>query len=143
VLKLLPDPLPETPGGEVITSPGPGTFCDNAMDLVLKHFPRPDKSQKTAFVKNAMKDLHSFGIVGIHDAGVLPADLKLYEELVEEKDWSLRVYAMLECEIRNTVCLDDAFKVTREDGLLDVRSVKLFAGMYQPYLPEPSFTNKT
>ncbi|KAF2494082.1 amidohydrolase 3 [Lophium mytilinum] len=127
VLNLLPDPLPETPGGEVITAPGPGVFCDNAMDLVLKYFPRPSKSQKTRFIKNAMKDLHSLGIVGIHDAGVPPADIQLYEELVEDKDWSLRVYAMLECEKRNTVCFDDAFKVTRDDGLLDVRSVKLFA----------------
>lgn len=129
VLQLLPDPFPDTPGGEVVTVPGMGVFCDNAMDLVMEHWPKPGKDKKTQYVKSAMKDLNRFGLVGTHAAGVTPTDLKIFEELVTGADWSVRVYAMLECEKRNTFCPDQAVKISREDGLLSVRSVKLFAGI--------------
>lgn len=127
VLSLLPSPLPETPGGEI---PASGVFCDNAMDIVMAQYPTPDKERKSQFIKSAMQDLNQLGIVGMHDAGVLPNDLKMYEELADQEDWTLRVYAMMECDKRNTFCPEDSFKVTRDDGLLDVRSVKLFAGTY-------------
>ena len=31
VLKLLPDPIPDVDGGEVVREPGMGVFCDNAV----------------------------------------------------------------------------------------------------------------
>lgn len=128
VLDLLPDPLPETPGGEIVTDPGKGVFCDNAMDLVMDIWPKPDKVKKTQFIQDALKELNKVGLVGMHDAGMTPENLKLLGELADTDSWSLRVYAMLECEKRNTFCPEDAVKLTREDGMLDVRSVKLFAG---------------
>jgi predicted amidohydrolase YtcJ len=128
VLNLLPDPLPNVPGGEIITNPGKGVFCDNAMDLVMKQWPRPDHTKKTAFVHSAMKELNKVGLVGIHDAGVVPEDVQLYNELADSECWTLRVYAMVECGQRNTFCPDTADKISRDDGLLNVRSVKLFAG---------------
>jgi predicted amidohydrolase YtcJ len=130
VLDLLPTKLPEIPGGEIITSPGPGVFCDNAMDLVQKHWPKPSEKKKTQFIKAAMAELNKVGIVGMHDAGVTPQDLSLYEKLADDDNWTVRVYAMLECEIRNTFCPADARMISRDDGLLEVRSVKLFAGKY-------------
>jgi predicted amidohydrolase YtcJ len=128
VLELLPAVLPKIPGGEIITDPGPGVFCDNAMDLVMKYRPTPNTEKKTQFVKAAMAELNKVGLVGMHDAGVTPADLNLYENLAEGDSWSVRVYAMTECEIRNTFCPEDARMISRDDGLLSVRSVKLFAG---------------
>ncbi|OCK79779.1 hypothetical protein K432DRAFT_382766 [Lepidopterella palustris CBS 459.81] len=126
VLRLLPDPLPEVPGGEIVTDPGKGVFCDNAMDLVMEHYPKPGKEKKKQFVRSAMKDLNSLGIVGIHDAGVTPEDLNMFEEMIGE-GWTVRVYGMLECKKRNTFCPNEALKITREDKMLEVRSVKLFA----------------
>lgn len=41
---------------------------------------------------------------------------------------TLRIYAMLECPVRNTFCGNITTKFEREDGMLSVRSVKLFAG---------------
>ncbi|KAF2186684.1 hypothetical protein K469DRAFT_706679 [Zopfia rhizophila CBS 207.26] len=144
VLSLLPSPLPKTPGGEI---PAKGVFCDNAMNVVMKYYPKPSNERKTRFIKDAMWDLNKLGIVGIHDAGVSPSELKLYEELANDGDWSVRVYAMMECETRNTYCPDDASKVSREDGMLEVRSVKLFAdgalgswgsAMIDPYIDRKS-----
>ena len=96
----------------------------------MKQHPRPNQTQKTQFIHNAMRELNRFGLVGIHDAGVTPSDLGLYRELLAAPDneWTVRVYAMLECETRNSFCPSQAGWVTREDGMLSVRSVKLFAG---------------
>lgn len=80
VLKLLPNPLPNVPGGEITTDPGPGVFCDNAMDLPLGQWPKPTVEDKMEYLVGAMKSLHSYGIVGAHDAGVVPEDIELYDE---------------------------------------------------------------
>jgi hypothetical protein len=126
VLDLLPDPIPEVPGGEVI---GKGVFCDNAMDVVLKHAPKADQARLTSYLKSAMKELNRVGIVGVHEAGVTPSNLKLYNHLADTENWTVRIYAMLECQTRNTYCPNDAAKINREDGRLMMRSVKLFGGM--------------
>lgn len=128
VLELLPSPLPEVPaGGEIVAK---GVFCDNAMDMVLEHYPRPAKNRKAKFVKDAMVELNKLGIVGMHDAGVVPSDLELYEELSNDADWTVRVNAMIECDIRNTFCPSDVKKISTANGKFHVRSVKLFGGMY-------------
>jgi predicted amidohydrolase YtcJ len=50
------------------------------MDLPLEQWPHPTRGDKIEFLQEAMKSLHSFGIVGIHDAGVLPAEVEIYNE---------------------------------------------------------------
>ncbi|KAF2876063.1 amidohydrolase family-domain-containing protein [Massariosphaeria phaeospora] len=139
VLSLLPSPLPSVPGGEI---PAEGVFCDNAMDLVMKHYPKPTKERKTKWIKDAMWELNKLGVVGIHDAGVFPLEVKLYEELVGDDDWNVRVYAMIECETRNTFCPTNAAKISATNGKLHVSSVKLFgdgalgswgSAMIEPY----------
>ncbi|KAJ9156471.1 Amidohydrolase [Pleurostoma richardsiae] len=149
VLDLLPADIPDVPGGEVVRDPGMGVFCDNAMDLVMSLWPRPDKSRKTEFLKSAMASLHEVGLVGMHDAGVIPTDLALYEEMSETDEWTLRVYAMIECKERNTFCPDDAPQISKDNGMLNVRSVKLFAdgalgswgsAMLEPYSDRPDTT---
>ena len=125
VLSLLPSPLPEIPGGDI---PARGIFCDNAIDLVMKFYPKPSDERRTQFIKDAMFDLNKLGIVGMHDAGVFPSEIKLYEKLASDDDWTVRVNAMLECETRNTFCPESAVKIARDDGMLNVRSVKLFGG---------------
>lgn len=128
VLDLLPSDLPDVPGGEIIRDPGMGVFCDNALSVVMDLYPKPGPKAKAEAVKSAMQHLNSVGLVGMHNAGSPPSDLRLYKDLANSDDWSLRVYNMLECDVRNTVCLQDAIKVDRPDGRFTVRSVKLFAG---------------
>lgn len=125
VLGLLPDPIPEVPGGEVI---GRGVLCDAAMDLVLNFLPKPSEAKVSGQIKTAMKALNQVGLVGVHEAGVTPSHMRLYQDMADSEDWTVRIYAMYECEVRNTFCPDDAFKVEREDGKLIARSVKLFSG---------------
>lgn len=146
VLDLLPEEIPDVPGGEVIRDPGLGVFCDNARDMVVPLAPAMDTERKAAALKSAMKQLNSLGLVGIQEAGTVPEHVALYKELADTSDWTLRVYAMIECDARNTFCQKDAVKVSRDDHRLAVRSVKLFAdgalgswgsAMLEPYADHP------
>ncbi|TEA22887.1 putative amidohydrolase YtcJ [Colletotrichum sidae] len=146
VLELLPADIPDIPGGEIIRKPGMGVFCDNAMDFITNIWPKPGPEKKRAFVAAAMAKLNEFGLVGIHDAGVFPDQLDLYADMAHTEDWTVRVYAMLECAQRNTFCPDDAARVFQEDDWFSVKSVKLFAdgalgswgsAMLEPYSDRP------
>lgn len=131
VLDLLPADLPDVPGGEIVRNPGMGVFCDNAMDYVTKLWPKPGPLVKATMLRSAMTVLNEFGIVGMHDAGVVPEDLALYNKLSGSDEWTVRVYAMLECEVRNTFCPDNVLLYNRTDGRFTMRSVKLFAGKFK------------
>ncbi|KAM0287524.1 hypothetical protein ACHAQH_000478 [Verticillium albo-atrum] len=149
VLDLLPADIPDISGGDIIREPGMGVFCDNAMDMLYAIFPAPSREKKRAFVTTAMAKLNEVGLVGMHDAGVFPEHLDLYADMAASSsdDWTVRVYAMLECAQRNTYCPEAAAKVSRESDLLSVRSVKLFAdgalgswgsAMIEPYSDRPN-----
>lgn len=128
VLDLLPASVPDVPGGEIVRDPGMGVFCDNAMDIVMSLWPKPSDEKKSKFVKSAMTSLNELGIVGMHDAGVTPNNLDLYKTLSSGQDWTVRVYAMVECYKRNTFCAHDVERHVRPDGRLSIQSIKLFAG---------------
>ncbi|KAI8932305.1 hypothetical protein NX059_010501 [Plenodomus lindquistii] len=144
VLELLPSKLPDIPGGEIPTK---GVFCDNAMDIVLEVYPKPDEARKTKFVKDAMVELNKLGIVGMHDAGVVPGDLQLYKSLSTNEDWTVRVNAMIECDARNTFCPEVVERVSSPNGRFHVQGVKLFgdgalgswgSAMIEPYTDKSS-----
>ncbi|KAJ6440426.1 amidohydrolase 3 [Purpureocillium lavendulum] len=148
VLDLLADPVPDVPGGEVVRDPGMGVFCDNAMDRLVALWPPPSPAANVAAVKTALRRLNEVGLVGVHDASSTPADHRMYAAMAAagDGDWTLRLYAMLECERRNSFCLDDAVRVERDDAMFMVRSVKLFAdgalgswgsAMLEPYSDHP------
>ncbi|KAI1320773.1 amidohydrolase [Xylariaceae sp. FL0255] len=148
VLNLLPADMPDIPGGEIVRDPGRGVFCDNAMEFVTAYWPKPDEKKKTAHVKSAMTKLNEYGLVGMHDAGVTPRNLELYKKLAGNgnEDWTVRVYAMVECLERNTFCPEGAERYRSSDGFLSIQSVKIFAdgalgswgsAMIEPYTDRP------
>ncbi|PNY23845.1 amidohydrolase YtcJ [Tolypocladium capitatum] len=128
VLDLLPSNLPNIPGGEIIREPGMGVFCDNAMKHVVDRWPKPKDKDKTQAVKTAMAKLNEVGLVGMHDAGSTREEQKMYNRMADRggDSWTVRVYAMLECQKRNGVCIEGT-EVDRKDSMLTVRGVKLFA----------------
>ncbi|KAK0112082.1 hypothetical protein ONS96_001341 [Cadophora gregata f. sp. sojae] len=138
VLELLPDPLPEAPpGGVVVTDPGPGVFCDNAMDVIVYPIaPKPGIEQKTRWFKTALAELNKVGIIGVGDAGMRPDDVSILEGLAEKGELTLRINVMLECAERNTYCPDETkrlklLEAPASEGLgestLMLGGVKLFA----------------
>jgi len=136
VLDLLSDPLPEAPpGGVIVTNPGPGVFCDNAMDAIIFPLaPKPDVAQKTRWFQRAMLELNKVGIIGVGDAGMRPEDVSILESMAEKGELTIRINVMLECAERNTYCPDET-KILKlldaPDGLgantLMLGGVKIFA----------------
>ena len=80
VMNLL-KPLPhEIPGGEIVRDPGLGVLCDTAATLVENISPNKSEEETAAMLKMAMKNLNSLGLVGVHEAGVIPRNIKLYRK---------------------------------------------------------------
>jgi predicted amidohydrolase YtcJ len=136
VLDLLPNPLPDAPaGGVIVTDPGPGVFCDNAMDTIIYPLaPKPDVAQKTRWFRIAMRELNKVGIIGVGDAGMRPDDVVILESMAENDELSIRVNVMLECPERNTYCPEDTKSLKILDSpdrfggnTLMLGGVKLFA----------------
>jgi predicted amidohydrolase YtcJ len=155
VLDLLPDPLPEAPpGGVIVTDPGPGVFCDNAMDgIIYPLAPKPDVAQKTRWFHTAMTELNKVGIVGMGDAGMRPDDVSILESMVERDELTIRIDVMLECAERNTFCPEETKGLKLLDSpegmgadMLMLGGVKLFAdgalgswgaALLEPYSDKP------
>ncbi|KAG6260980.1 hypothetical protein E4U49_004339 [Claviceps purpurea] len=149
VLDLLPAnaTASDPPGGQVIRSPGLGVFCDNAMGPVSSLVPPISDEIRPGLVRDAMRDLNKVGLVGVHDASTRPDDIKLYNELAnDDRNWTVRVYSMMECDSTNSWCPNNATRIARKDSRFWVQSVKLFAdgalGSRGSALLEP-YTDKT
>ena len=119
----------------MVTKPGPGVFCDNAMDsLIFPIAPKPDTAQKTRWFKTALAELNRVGIVGVGDAGMRSDNVAILEHMAEKGELTMRINVMLECMERNTYCPDETRNLQlldKSDGLrgsmLMLGGVKLFA----------------
>jgi predicted amidohydrolase YtcJ len=136
VLDLLPNPLPEAPpGGFIITDPGPGVFCDNAMDYIIYPIaPKPNVVQKTRWFKTAMAELNKVGVTGAGDASMRTEDVMILEDMAVKGELSMRLNVMLECPERNTYCPHDLTKLKLLEAptgmggnMLILGGVKIFA----------------
>ena len=86
------------PGGEILhdkTGAPTGVFVDNAMDVVSSHVPRSVRPDPESALLKAQELCLSAGLTGVHDAGVGPMELEVYQRLEAEGRLKLRVYAMV------------------------------------------------
>jgi predicted amidohydrolase YtcJ len=153
VLSLLPNPLPAAPpGGMIITDPGPGVFCDNAMEeIVLPLAPQPDVKQIEKWFMTGMQGLNEVGITAIGVAGMRAEDVRILETLVVKGETTIRISVMLECATRNEFCYDEVEELALvkekdlEGGMMMLGGVKLFAdgalGSFGAALLEPYSDN--
>jgi predicted amidohydrolase YtcJ len=117
-------------GGRVVrdASGNPtGVFIDAAMDLVERAVPQPSVEQRKARVLASANAIAANGLTEMHDAGIDGATILAVQELIDEKRFPIRVYAMLG---DNDALLDTWFKsgpLVDYGGRLTVRSVKLYA----------------
>ena len=124
-----------------------GTFVDAAMDLVENHIPAPSAEQRKARVLAAAKSIAANGLTEMHDAGIDAATIAAVKELIDEKRFPIRVYAMLgdNDELLRTWFMSGP--LVEYGGRLTVRSVKLYAdgalgsrgaALLEPYSDDPS-----
>lgn len=127
-----------------------GVFIDNAQDLVGNKVPELTREEMRAALKDAVKRMHSYGLVGMHDAGASRANIDLFEEMAQKGELNLRLYVMIG---DNAEALRHYFAMGPRSALYDgqvwVRAVKLYAdgamgsrgaALLEPYSDDPNNT---
>ncbi|MEY4608664.1 MAG: hypothetical protein RL625_881 [Gemmatimonadota bacterium] len=138
-------------GGQIIRDPRGepiGVLVDNAQGLVERVIPAPTRAQVKAMIAAAIREMHRWGLTGVHDAGAAAQTLELYEELGREGVLDMRLYAMIS---DHAPTLEAWFRRGPQSGLFDgrlwVRSIKLYqdgalgsrgAALLEPYNDDAS-----
>ena len=134
------------PGGEVILQNGQltGVLVDNAMQLIRRVIPQPDKADKARMLLNAQKTCVALGLTTVSDAGISPDEIQLIDSLHRTGALKIRDYAMVSLGEPNLnyFLKRGPFQTPR----LTVRSFKLYADgalgsrgacLRQPYTDRP------
>ncbi len=72
-----------------------GVFVDNAMKPILDILPDFPEADLMHEILEIQGELFSYGITGVHEAGVTAKEVRLIEKLIEKDQLSLNIYAML------------------------------------------------
>jgi len=125
-----------------------GVFVDNAEGLVTRAIPPASEQQRREAVIAAVAEANSWGLVGLHDAGVSRSTIDIYESLAREGSFNLRAYVMI-----SDNSADIAHYAARgpqnglHDGRIWIRSIKLYsdgalgsrgAALLAPYADDPA-----
>ncbi|GAB4022980.1 amidohydrolase [Spirosoma koreense] len=134
------------PGGEVMlqNDQPTGVLVDNAMQLIRRVLPQPDKADKTRMLLNAQKACVALGLTTVSDAGISPDEIKLIDSLHRTGKLKIRDYAMVSLGEPNLnyFLKRGPFQTDR----LTVRAFKLYADgalgsrgacLRQPYSDRP------
>jgi hypothetical protein len=88
---------PAPPGGAILKdehAEPTGVFIDNAMDLIAGHIDQAG-TDPAALILKAQEMCLAVGLTGVHDAGISPAEVEVYQKLADSGQLKLRVYAMI------------------------------------------------
>ena len=124
-----------------------GVLIDRAQGLVERAIPEATREERRAALLAAQRELHRWGLVGVHSAGESRATIELLEEMAARRELDLRTYVMIGDD---SAALAHYFargpRSALHDGRLWVRSVKLYAdgalgsrgaALLEPYADEP------
>lgn len=125
-----------------------GLFVDNAMNLIARHIPRPDRERLVRATRDAISECNRWGVTAVAEPGCDDDVLAAHRDLIERGGYSIRNHAMLD---------DDATLLERHfrtgpvsgsyEGRLSVRAVKMYAdgalgsrgaALLAPYSDEPA-----
>jgi len=117
-------------GGEIIRgkdSNPSGVFIDNAVSLIQAHVPSETDAELTNALTLAMKKTASVGLTAMHDAGTSLRVWRLLEQLKQDNQLGIRVYAMADGanEMLNHLCENGT--VVDPSAMLSSRSIKLYS----------------
>mgnify|MGYP000695884251 CR=1 FL=1 len=137
-------------GGEIVKDEHgepTGILIDNAMDLLERHIPKNSVNDIKLAINQASKHLHKVGITSVHDAGIDYLTYQAYQELAQNNNMPLRIYAMINAGSSGYNKMLYAGKTITPDGMLKISSVKISAdgalgsrgaAMLEPYSDDPS-----
>lgn len=117
----------EVNGGKILLSNGQpnGILIDEAMELVRKHIPKPNKVTKVNALFRAQEDCFSYGITSVADAGLSVDEIMIIDSLQQSGQLEMRMYVMLDPASEGAVdFIQSGIYLTDR---LSVRSIKLYA----------------
>ncbi|MEO8218535.1 MAG: amidohydrolase [Acidobacteriota bacterium] len=126
-----------------------GVFVDAAQELIDRVVPSPSHEVRKQRILRAALKIAASGLTGVHDAGIDGEAIRIYQELIDEGEFPIRVYAMLS---DNDALLKEWFSRGSLLGYKDqltVRTVKLYAdgalgsrgaALLAPYSDDPTNT---
>ena len=116
-----------------------GMVIDNAMTPIFALAPKFSTKELTDAIKEIQTELLSYGITGVHEAGIENTDLKLIEKWVENGVLDLNIYGMLIPSEKNIAFARKNGVYTNKN--LSIRSFKVYAdgalGSRGAFLKEP------
>lgn len=125
-----------------------GVLIDNAQSLATRAVPAPRGDEVRGAVKDAVTELHRWGLTGMHDAGASRPQIELYESMSKAGELEIRLDAMISDD---SAAISHFFAMGPRSALYDgrmwVRSVKLYAdgalgsrgaALLEPYSDDPN-----
>ena len=91
------DSIENIQGGviEKINNIKTGILMDNALNLITPYLPEHSYKERLNAFKEIEHELLSYGITGVHEAGISNDDLHFLEKAINKNEISLNIYAML------------------------------------------------
>jgi predicted amidohydrolase YtcJ len=101
-----------------------GVMVDNAMNPILDILPDFPEEELSAAIMDIQVELFSYGITGVHEAGLKFAEVQLLQKLVQKEELNLNIYGML-------LPTDKNIEFARKNGIyqnenLLIRSFKVY-----------------
>lgn len=144
---------PDPPGGRIVRDANgdpTGLLIDQAFMLAERAIPPDNLSDMQAMTLPAIAEANRYGLTGIHDAGIGPAELAAYESLARAGTFNLRSYAMIYGGSDTSAFLAEQLalgpRVALFGGRLWLRSIKIEfdgamgsrgAALLEPYSDDP------
>lgn len=104
-----------------------GIFVDNAVNLIQAHVPSASDAEITNALKLAMQKTASVGLTGVHDAGTSLKVWRLLEQLKQDDQLGIRVYAMADGASNMLDHLCGNGTIVDPSAMLTSRSIKLYS----------------
>lgn len=123
------DTLPDPEGGRIVRDSqgrATGIFVDNARELIERARPPLSGADLDRALHTALAELNSYGMTGVHDAGIDLETWRRYRRFADAGELPLRIYAMaLEgTKLEGQLCNQGL--VLGYDDRLWARSVKIY-----------------
>ena len=82
-------------GGATMIGGLSGVMVDNAMNPILDILPDFPESELKQAILEIQDELYSYGITGVHEAGMQQHEVQLFKKLMDKDELQLNIYGML------------------------------------------------
>ncbi len=144
---------PDPSGGRIIRDAAgraTGVLVDRATDLVSRRMATAAAAELEVRALAAIAEAQRWGLTGIHDAGVGPQEIAVYESLARTGRYGLRNYVMIRADDSTLArFMRSGPQLGLHNGRLWIRSIKISAdgalgsrgaALLEPYDDEPGNT---